>query len=89
MSGVLETGGYSLICGFLTKDSQPFTVETNHVSLDRAIKVYRLRLGWNLNGTEFIIAHGSREWLWESEVFIYDGDGISEWYEIISCSGKS
>ena len=39
MSGVLETGGYSLICGFLTKDSQPFTVEINHISLDRTIEV--------------------------------------------------
>ena len=23
------------------------------------------------------------------KLFIYDGDGISEWYQIISCSGKS
>ena len=34
VGGILETGGYSLRCAFLTKDSQPFTVEINHVSLD-------------------------------------------------------
>ena len=39
MGGILETGGYSLRC-FLTKDSKPFTVEINHVSLDRTIEVY-------------------------------------------------
>ena len=36
----LETGGYSLRCGFLTQDIQPFTVEINHVYLDRTIEVY-------------------------------------------------
>ena len=40
MGGILETGGYSLRCGFLAKDSQPFTVEINHVSLDRTLEVY-------------------------------------------------
>ena len=45
--------------------------------------MYRLRLGWNLNGTELSFVQGSREWLWKNEVFIYDGDEISEWYEII------
>ena len=40
MGGILETGGYSLRCGFLTKGSQPFTVEINHVSLDRTIEAY-------------------------------------------------
>ena len=29
MGGILQTGGYSLRCGFLTKDSQLFTVEIN------------------------------------------------------------
>ena len=38
MDGMWETGGYSLRCGFLAKDSQPFTVEINHVSLDRTIE---------------------------------------------------
>ena len=38
MDDILETGGYSLRCGFLTKDSQAFTVEINHLSLDRNIK---------------------------------------------------
>ena len=29
------------------------------------------------------------KWLWENEVFfIYDGDGISDWYEIIVFSGN-
>ena len=40
VGGILETGGYSLRYGFLTKDSQPFTVEINYVSLDRTIEVY-------------------------------------------------
>ena len=38
MDDILETDGYSLRCGFGTKDSKPFTVEINHVSLDRDIK---------------------------------------------------
>ena len=37
---IFETGGYSLRHGFLTKDSKPFTVETNHVSPDRNIEVH-------------------------------------------------
>ena len=40
MGGILETGGYSLRGGFLTKGSQPFTVEINDVSLDRTIEAY-------------------------------------------------
>ena len=55
---VYGTGGYSFRCSFLTKKSQPYTVEINNVSLYRTIEVYRLRLGWNLNGTEFIIRSG-------------------------------
>ena len=39
MGGMLEAGGYSLRCGFLTKDRQPFTIEIDHVSLDRMIEV--------------------------------------------------
>ena len=40
MGGILEASGYSLRCGFSRKDSQPFTVEINHVSLDRTVQVY-------------------------------------------------
>ena len=55
MDGIVvwETGGSLLRCGFLTKDSEPLTVEINHVSLDRTIEVYRLRLGGNLKVREF------------------------------------
>ena len=30
---------------FLTKDRHPFTVEINHVSLDRIIEVYHFAIG--------------------------------------------
>ena len=39
VGGRLETGRYSLRYGFLTKDSQPFTIEINHFSIDRAISI--------------------------------------------------
>ena len=38
VGGILETGGYSLRYGFHTKGGQPFTVEINHVYLDRTIE---------------------------------------------------
>ena len=40
VDGIWEAGGYSLRWGFLTKNSQPFTVEINLVSLDRTIGGY-------------------------------------------------
>ena len=45
VGGILGPGGYSLRCGFLTNDSQPFTVEIKHVSLDRTIEVYHFATG--------------------------------------------
>ena len=39
MADILETGGYLLRCGVLTKDSQPFTVVI--VCLDRSIEGYQ------------------------------------------------
>ena len=30
---------------------------------------------------------GNCEWLWEKFI-IYDGNILSEWYEVIVCSGK-
>ena len=45
--------------------------------------MYRLRPGWNLNGTEFIIRSGESWTVVGEWSFHYDEDGISEWYEII------
>ena len=53
-------------------------------------EVYRLRLG--LKSEWYWVYHSFRgvvnDW-GRMNFFIYNGDGISEWYEIIICSGKS
>ena len=55
MHDILETGGYSLRCGFLTKDSQPYTVEISHVSLDRSIEGYHFATSiWMVRSLSFI-----------------------------------
>ena len=45
VDGIWGTVGYSLISGFLPKNSQPFAVEIKHVSPHRTFKKCRLRLG--------------------------------------------
>ena len=67
-------------------DSVSFEID-NHFVLDPTIEAYRLRLGSEWYGVYFSF-RGIVIWLWESEVFIYDGDEISGWHELIICSGK-
>ena len=82
--GILETGGYSLRWGFLTKDSQPLTVEINHnhVSLDRTIEVYRFVISiWMVRSLSFV--QEIVKWFGRMQFITYGGDGMSEWYEVI------
>ena len=52
---VYGTGGYSFRCSFLTKKSQPYTVEISHVSLDRSIEGYHFATSiWMVRSLSFI-----------------------------------
>ena len=44
--------------GFLAKGNQSDSVEIIIIFLDRTVEVYSLRLGWNMNGGEFIVYSG-------------------------------
>ena len=78
----METGGYSLRCGFVTKDSQPFTVEINMFLLIVLLEYIILRLLSEWYGVYHSfrgVVNGSGR----MKFFIHDGDGISKWHEIV------